>query len=152
MELVHAFSLLHDDIMDADRMRRHRPTAWTVFGCSAAILAGDVLLSLAGELLLDGDTPGHVRAARTLAVATRELVAGQALDLEFEQRSDVSLDECRQMATRKTGSLLACACSIGATAVDGPAPLIAALAAFGAEAAWPSSSPTTCWASGEAPR
>jgi geranylgeranyl diphosphate synthase type I len=134
VELVHAFSLLHDDIMDGDRMRRHRPAAWTVFGRSAAILTGDALLSLAGELLLEDSTPGRVRAARGLAIATRELIAGQALDLEFERRSDVSLDECREMSTRKTGSLLACACSIGATAVDGPAPLVAALSAFGSEA------------------
>ncbi|MEV6860046.1 polyprenyl synthetase family protein [Streptosporangium subroseum] len=134
VELVHAFSLLHDDIMDGDRMRRHRPSAWTVFGCSAAILSGDGLLALAGELLLEDGTPGRVRAAHGLAVATRELVAGQALDLEFELRSDVSLDECREMATLKTGSLLACACSIGATAVGGPASLVAALTAFGTEA------------------
>ncbi|MEV0974538.1 polyprenyl synthetase family protein [Microtetraspora glauca] len=134
VELVHAFSLLHDDIMDGDRMRRHRPAAWTVFGQSAAILAGDALLSLAGELLLEDGCPGRVPAARCLAAATRRLIAGQALDLEFERRSDVSLDECRQMSTQKTGALLACACSIGAMAVDGPDALIAALAAFGAEA------------------
>ncbi|WP_326635199.1 polyprenyl synthetase family protein [Streptosporangium sp. NBC_01755] len=134
VELVHAFSLLHDDIMDGDRMRRHRPAAWTVFGCSAAILAGDALLSLAAELLLDGDGLPCLRAARHLAVATRELIAGQALDLEFEQLAEVSLAECRRMSTQKTGSLLACACSIGATVMNGPAPLIAGLTAFGTQA------------------
>jgi geranylgeranyl diphosphate synthase type I len=131
VELVHAFSLLHDDIMDGDRMRRHRPAAWTVFGRSEAILAGDALLALAGELLAER---GQADVARTLGVATRGLIAGQALDLEFERRDDVTLEECLRMATRKTADLLACACSIGAMTVGGPASLISALAAFGAEA------------------
>jgi geranylgeranyl diphosphate synthase, type I len=133
VELVHAFSLLHDDIMDGDRRRRHRLAAWAAFGRPAAILTGDALLALAMELLLE-EGNGHVRAARCLTTATRQLIAGQALDLEFEERTDVSLEECRRMSMAKTGALLACACSIGAMAVDGPPPLISALAAFGAEA------------------
>ncbi|RCG29948.1 polyprenyl synthetase family protein [Sphaerisporangium album] len=134
VELVHAFSLLHDDIMDGDRVRRHRPAAWTVFGRSEAILAGDALLALAGELLVEPGTPGFVDAARALGRTTRGLIAGQALDLEFERRDDVTLEECLRMSARKTGDLLACACSIGATAVAGPGPLVSALAAFGMEA------------------
>ncbi|MBC6463846.1 polyprenyl synthetase family protein, partial [Actinomadura sp. HBU206391] len=122
-----------DDIMDGDRMRRHRPAAWTVFGQSAAILAGDALLALATELLLREGTRGGVRAARCLTAATRQLIAGQARDLEFERRQDVGLDECLQMSADKTGSLLACACSIGAMMVDGPEPLITALTAFGTD-------------------
>ncbi|GAA2087604.1 polyprenyl synthetase family protein [Actinomadura alba] len=134
VELVHAFSLLHDDIMDGDHMRRHRPAAWTVFGGSAAILAGDALLALATELLLRDGTRGGVRAARRLSAATRRLIAGQASDLEFEKRPDVSLEECRQMSADKTGALLACACSIGATLAEAPEPLVTALTAFGADA------------------
>ncbi|MFJ2033220.1 polyprenyl synthetase family protein [Streptosporangium sp. NPDC087985] len=133
VELVHAFSLLHDDIMDGDRMRRHRPAAWTVFGRSETILAGDALLTLAGEILLEPEPSGLVEAARSLSLATRSLIAGQGLDLEFERRDDVSLDECLRMSTQKTGSLLACACSIGALAVGAPAPLVSGLAGFGAE-------------------
>ena len=53
---MHNFSLLHDDIMDGDTERRHRPTAWTVFGVGAAILAGDALLALANDLLLEDGT------------------------------------------------------------------------------------------------
>src|SRR6201994_3658672 len=53
VEFVHNFSLLHDDIMDGDTERRHRPTAWTVFGVGAAILAGDAMLALANDLLLE---------------------------------------------------------------------------------------------------
>ena len=133
VELVHAFSLLHDDIMDEDRTRRHRPTAWTVFGRSPAILAGDALLGLATEVLLDEGGCGAVEAARRLGLATRRLIAGQAADLEFERRQDVGLEECRRMAADKTGSLLACACSIGAVAAEAPPALVAALAAYGAE-------------------
>ena len=56
VELVHNFSLLHDDIMDGDTERRHRPTAWTVYGVGAAILAGDAMLALAQDILLE-DSP-----------------------------------------------------------------------------------------------
>jgi geranylgeranyl diphosphate synthase type I len=133
VELVHAFSLLHDDVMDGDRTRRHRPTAWVVFGRSAAILTGDALLTLAMETLLcDGDR-GAIEAARCLSSATQRLIAGQAADLEFENRQDVDLTECRRMAADKTGALLACACSIGAAAQDAPQSLVTALAAYGAE-------------------
>jgi geranylgeranyl diphosphate synthase type I len=133
VELVHAFSLLHDDIMDGDRTRRHRPTAWVVFGKPAAILAGDALLILAMDTLLSDGTQGAVQAARRLSAATQRLIAGQAADMEFENRQDVGLDECRRMAEDKTGSLLACACSIGAITVQAPQPLVTALAAYGAE-------------------
>ena len=61
VELVHNFSLLHDDIMDGDTERRHRPTAWTVFGVGAAILAGDALLALAQDLLLEDTAPRRAR-------------------------------------------------------------------------------------------
>lgn len=133
VELVHAFSLLHDDIMDGDRTRRHRPTAWVVFGRPAAMIAGDALLTLAMDILLSGEGQGVAAAARCLNAATRQLVAGQAADLEFEDRYDVGLEECRRMAAGKTGSLLACACSIGALAVDAPGPLVTALGAYGSE-------------------
>ncbi|KAB8193066.1 polyprenyl synthetase family protein [Nonomuraea phyllanthi] len=134
VELVHAFSLLHDDVMDDDPVRRHRPAAWTVFGRSAAILCGNALLTVAGDLLLEQGTQGHVEAARALNRATLSLVAGQALDLEFQDRGDVTLDECLLMSRHKTASLLACACSIGVTAAGGPAALTEALTGFGTEA------------------
>ncbi|MFC7589630.1 polyprenyl synthetase family protein [Nonomuraea antimicrobica] len=73
-------------------------------------------------------------AARAVNHATLSLLAGQALDLEFQDRDDVTREECLRMSRHKTASLLACACSIGVTAVAGPAPLAGALAAFGAEA------------------
>ncbi len=86
VELVHNFSLLHDDIMDGDTERRHRPTAWTVYGVGMAILAGDALLALAQDLLLEGPPPESVWASRCLSAAIHRLIAGQGADLAFERR------------------------------------------------------------------
>ena len=134
VEFVHNFSLLHDDIMDGDTERRHRPTAWTVFGVGAAILAGDALLCLAQDILLADPAPQGVWAARCLSAAVHRLIAGQGADLAFERRDNVTLDECLQMAGDKTAALMACACSIGAIGVGAPAELAMGLAGFGAHA------------------
>ena len=130
VELVHNFSLLHDDIMDGDTERRHRPTAWTVFGVGAAILAGDALLVLAEDLLLE-TPPYGVWAARCLSAAVQRLIAGQGCDLEFERRDDVKVAECLDMEADKTAALMACACSIGAIYTGAPAALVLSLAEFG---------------------
>jgi geranylgeranyl diphosphate synthase type I len=132
VELVHNFSLLHDDIMDNDTERRHRPTAWTVFGVGAAILAGDALLALAQDLLLEDDTLKGAWAARCLSAAVQRLIGGQGSDLAFEKRDDVSLAECLEMAGDKTAALMACACSIGAVHLGAPPTLAMGLAGFGA--------------------
>lgn len=131
VELVHNFSLLHDDIMDNDLERHHRPTAWTVFGVGAAILAGDALLALANDLLLEDNAPGAPWAARCLSTAVQRLIAGQSEDLAFEKRGNVTLDECVEMAGDKTAALMACACTIGAVHVGAPPELAMGLAEFG---------------------
>ena len=134
VELVHNFSLLHDDIMDGDTERRHRPTAWTVYGVGAAILAGDAMLALAQEILLEDSAPQGLWAARCLSAAVQRLIAGQGADLAFERRGDVALSECLAMAGDKTAALMACACSIGAIHVGAPPELAMGLAGFGAHA------------------
>jgi geranylgeranyl diphosphate synthase type I len=131
VELVHNFSLLHDDIMDNDLERHHRPTAWTVFGVGPAILAGDALLALANDLLLEDNAPGGPWAARCLSTAVQRLIAGQSEDLAFETRRDVTLPECVEMAGDKTAALMACACTIGAVHVGAPPQLAMGLAEFG---------------------
>jgi geranylgeranyl diphosphate synthase type I len=133
VELVHNFSLLHDDIMDGDTERRHQPTAWTVYGVGAAILAGDALLALAQDMLLETQ-PYGVWAARCLSAAVQRLIAGQGSDLAFERRDDVAVEECLAMAGDKTAALMACACSIGVIYVGGPASLAMSLSGFGAHA------------------
>jgi geranylgeranyl diphosphate synthase type I len=115
VELVHNFSLLHDDVMDEDLLRRHRPTAWSVFGVGPAILAGDALLTLAFDTLAAADGGERTRdGVRMLSASVQDLIDGQSADLAFEARGDVSLQECMGMARGKTGSLLGCACALGA--------------------------------------
>jgi len=130
-QLVHDFSLLHDDVMDGDSERRHRPTAWSVFGVPAAILAGDALLTLAHEVLCETASPTATWASRCLAIATRRLIAGQTADLAFETRPGVTLAESLQMAGDKTGALIACSASLGAVLVGAPAGVAVGLADFG---------------------
>nr|CEL13410.1 Octaprenyl diphosphate synthase / Dimethylallyltransferase / (2E,6E)-farnesyl diphosphate synthase / Geranylgeranyl diphosphate synthase [Kibdelosporangium sp. MJ126-NF4]CTQ99099.1 Octaprenyl diphosphate synthase (EC 2.5.1.90) / Dimethylallyltransferase (EC 2.5.1.1) / (2E,6E)-farnesyl diphosphate synthase (EC 2.5.1.10) / Geranylgeranyl diphosphate synthase (EC 2.5.1.29) [Kibdelosporangium sp. MJ126-NF4] len=118
VELVHNFSLLHDDVMDGDRTRRHRPTVWAVFGIPTAILAGDALWALALRVLADTDAddagPRAARGMRMLSVALELLMAGQSADMDFEARADVGLRECQAMVAGKTGAVLGCACALGA--------------------------------------
>jgi geranylgeranyl diphosphate synthase type I len=132
VEMVHNFSLLHDDVMDRDVSRRHRPTAWTVFGVSAAILAGDALLTLAYDVLA---VSGHARAQdamRMISSAVQDLVEGQCEDVSFEDRSDVDLSECLTMAREKTGALLACSTAVGALFGGGAADQVEHMRVFGA--------------------
>ncbi|MFI6334235.1 polyprenyl synthetase family protein [Streptomyces sp. NPDC050535] len=114
VELVHNFSLLHDDLMDGDEQRRHRDTVWKVHGPAQAILVGDALFALANELLLELGTAEAGRATRRLTAATRALIDGQAQDISYEHRERVTVEECLEMEGNKTGALLACASSIGA--------------------------------------
>jgi len=131
VELVHNFSLLHDDLMDGDRERRHRPTVWARWGEPSAILCGDAMLALAVETLLEDTSPHAAAAARLLAVTTRELIRGQAEDVAFERRTDVGVDECLSMAAGKTGSLLATSAAIGAVLAGAPEPTVRGLQAYG---------------------
>ncbi|MGH4019649.1 MAG: family 2 encapsulin nanocompartment cargo protein polyprenyl transferase [Pseudonocardiaceae bacterium] len=131
VELVHNFSLLHDDVMDGDVTRRHRPTAWSVFGTSEAILAGDAMLTLALEVLAGSGHPAAREQLRMLSTAVLDLLDGQSADLAFEERADVGLTECLGMASGKTGALLACACALGALSGGGCAEQVEQLRGFG---------------------
>lgn len=130
VELVHNSSLLHDDLIDEDATRHHRPTVWSVFGMSAAVLAGDALLNLAYEQLADG-TPGSPAATARLAAATGRMLAGQAADVAFEERLDVTVEECVTMANDKTAALLSGAAAVGSAYAGGPDEVTDALAAYG---------------------
>ncbi|MEU5614337.1 polyprenyl synthetase family protein [Streptomyces sparsogenes] len=132
VELVHNFSVLHDDVMDQDATRRGRPTAWTVFGSAQALLAGDAMLVLAMEELASSPPPArHVAGTRELCRALLALVAGQSADLAFEERADVGLDECLTMAAGKTAALFAGACGLGALAADAGPAQVEALRGYG---------------------
>lgn len=132
VELVHNFSLLHDDVMDGDVERRYRMTAWRLFGVPAAILAGDAMLTVAVDTVREQYEPGRAVAVEDcMTTAVRRLIAGQSADVSFESRADVTLEECVRMERDKTSALLACASSIGAVAAGAPESMVRALDSFG---------------------
>lgn len=114
VELVHNSTLLHDDVIDGDRTRRHQPTAWSVFGVAPAVLAGDALLALASQVLVRHASPLGPAGVDRLNATCLELCDAQYADIAFEERNDVGVDECLAMAAGKTASLLGCACALGA--------------------------------------
>ncbi|MFF0156318.1 polyprenyl synthetase family protein [Streptomyces sp. NPDC005263] len=130
VELVHTFSLLHDDIMDGDAARRRRPTVWKAYGTGPAVLAGDALFALAVETLA-GASAGP-EALRLLSVALGDLVRGQADDLLLAARPwagprRVRTVEYRTTAEHKTGALLGCAAGLGALLGGAPPAVVTAL-------------------------
>ncbi|MGW8378931.1 polyprenyl synthetase family protein [Streptomyces sp. ODS28] len=129
VQLVHDFSLLHDDLIDGDRTRRHRPAVWASFGLPAGVLCGDALVATA----LAAVASASGEAAGFLAETVVELVEGEALDVAFEQRARVSPQEYVAMAGAKTGALMGCACRLGALAGGADRLRAAQLAAFGRE-------------------
>jgi geranylgeranyl diphosphate synthase, type I len=137
LELLHAFSLAHDDIEDGDRERRHRPTLWAQYGIPLALNAGDALYSLAYDLLcraLDRLPEDAVKPALAIFSSTcLRLVEGQHLDLEFESRPDVDIDEYVEMVRGKTGALLGASLGLGALCGRAPAGHVEQLRAAGVE-------------------
>ena len=113
LELVHNFSLIHDDIQDRDEVRRGRATVWTNHGISQAINAGDLMQVVAVAEALRAGTA--VTAA--LLRATEAMIVGQTLDLQFEDRS-VTEAEYLEMIDHKTGALLRCAFELGGLCAD----------------------------------
>src|SRR5262249_60881785 len=100
-------------------------------GVGQAIIVGDALVTLAFEHLLERGTDAARRAAAALVRATDAIIAGQAADMAFEHRVQVTVEECVAMERAKTGALLACASSLGAILAGAPDRLVAALAEFG---------------------
>ncbi|GHD03872.1 dimethylallyltransferase [Streptomyces violarus] len=114
VELVHNASLLHDDIIDQDPLRRGRPALWTAKGVPAAILAGDALFFAAVQTL--AEAPDADRTVPVLLAAVQALIEGEYLDTLMEAGTDVSEGRASAVAAGKTGALLACACELGAIA------------------------------------
>jgi len=119
VELLHNFSLIHDDIEDNSSTRRGRPTVWARWGIPQALNAGDTQFTLAHLSLLEMQrvSPSAlVDAARLLQETCLALTQGQYLDISFETRDDVSISEYWAMIKGKTASLLAGCCGLGAIA------------------------------------
>ena len=120
VEMVHNFSLVHDDVQDGDEERRGRPTVWRVWGVAQAINTGDLMRELADaalrRALIHGASADSVlESIRRLNQATMLMIEGQYLDLTFEQRLDVEVDEYLAMVERKTGAMMGVSIAIGAT-------------------------------------
>jgi geranylgeranyl diphosphate synthase type I len=128
LELIHNFSLIHDDIQDHDETRRGRPTVWCRYGVAQAINAGDAMQVLAVRHALDAGEA----AAGILLEATWEMIEGQSLDLALEGRP-ASADAYLSMIDRKTGALLRCALRLGGTLAGAEPEVLLALAAAGTE-------------------
>ncbi len=136
LELLHNFSLIHDDIEDHDATRRGRPTVWALWGVPQAINAGDALFVLAHLALLrlsDRGVPAETvaKAFHIFDHACLRLTEGQFLDIRFEQEEEVSLEEYLSMIEGKTAALLSAACELGALVAGVPADQRARLRTFG---------------------
>jgi geranylgeranyl diphosphate synthase, type II len=142
VEVVHAYSLVHDDLpcMDNDDLRRGRPTVHRAFDVGAATSAGFHMVGLAARVLASGLEALRLEPDRRQSIALElfraagagGMIGGQVLDLEAE-RSAIAIDALREVHQRKTGALIAAACVIGGLAAGGGAPLehLTALRAYG---------------------
>jgi len=137
LELLHNFSLIHDDIEDYSPNRRHRPTVWRLYGMPQACNAGDGMFSLAHLALhrlvdLGAETRIVLEALRLFDETCLSLTEGQYLDMAFESRTDVTEAEYFRMIAGKTGALLAASLQIGAVVAGAPAEQVGLYHAFGA--------------------
>jgi geranylgeranyl diphosphate synthase type I len=119
IELIHNFSLIHDDIEDVSDERHHRLTIWKLWGQSQAINAGDAMFTLAYVALLKLKERGIsdekiAGAIRMLSLACLELCDGQYLDIEYENRLDINIEDYLDMAAKKTAALFALSTALGA--------------------------------------
>lgn len=136
IEIIHNFTLIHDDVMDESTERRHRTTLWVRWGTSQAINAGDGLYSLGMAAMLRLRRHG-VPAEKTIAAmdllldACRETVEGQILDVGFEQRTDVTPDDYLTMIAGKSGALIAASTRIGALLSTDDRAIVEAYGEFG---------------------
>ncbi len=126
IELLHNFSLIHDDIEDQDRVRRGRPTLWSIWGQAQGINAGDTLFALSQLALLRLAERGVgpevvVHAARLFNEMCVALTRGQYLDIGFEEDDNVSVEDYMVMIEAKTAALVACACELGGLVAGAPA-------------------------------
>lgn len=136
IELIHTFSLIHDDIMDDDDMRRGMPAVHKVWDNALAILAGDTLFSKAFELVIGSNqeltTPSQINSTlAAVADACVKICEGQASDMSFEGRWDVTEDEYMEMIFKKTGALIAGATKAGAIMGGADEEVVSAMYEYG---------------------
>lgn len=136
IEILHNFTLVHDDIEDGDRERRGMPTVWALWGEAQGINAGDAMHALARLALLRLEEAGYssrkvIRAARMLDEACLRLCEGQYLDIAYESQTDIEVPDYLSMIERKTAALFACSVEIGALLGADDESVIEGLGRFG---------------------
>jgi geranylgeranyl diphosphate synthase, type I len=135
VELVHNFSLIHDDIQDKGELRRNRPTLWVKWGIPQAINAGDTMFTLAQLAILQQDETTSVQTAleagKLLNQACIDLTLGQYLDLSYEGKHDLTLDDYWPMINGKTAALLSTCTELGALISGAPESACAAFRDYG---------------------
>ncbi len=119
LEFIHNFSLVHDDIQDEDETRHNRKTLWAVWGKPKALVAGNVLRVVADTALHSLEREGlepkrSIAAVGLLTESYLEMIEGQYLDLSYEGRPDIGMDDYLRMISHKTGALIRCSLNIGA--------------------------------------
>ncbi|MCS7053078.1 MAG: polyprenyl synthetase family protein [Ignavibacterium sp.] len=131
VEMLHNFTLIHDDIMDNADLRRGKKTLHKLYDLNTAILAGDSLLSIAYEYLLKDCKINAREAVSAFTQGLIEVCEGQSLDTEFEKRFEVSLDEYLVMIRKKTAALAMMCCKLGAILSNAKKSDVEALANYG---------------------
>ena len=136
LELIHNFSLIHDDIQDQGYERRHQPTVWSLWGAPKALVAGDAMQSVGDLSALNCSGVGAppavaLKVSGILTESYLEMIEGQCRDLVFETRTTVTVDEYLEMIALKTGALIRSAVEIGSLLATEDATTTSAFANFG---------------------
>ena len=136
LELIHHFSLIHDDIQDRDQTRHHRPTIWAVWGEPKALTVGNIMRGIANMSLwklADEDlSPEEILNLTSLLTnAYLEMIEGQYLDISYEGSHNISIADYLEMISKKTGALIRCALCLGALASTRNEPIAQAFLEFG---------------------
>ena len=114
LEVFHTFTLIHDDIMDRSALRRGHPTVWKKWNEDTAILSGDVMFIDSYRRIAQAPAKYLTQVLPLFSKTASEVCDGQQMDMDFEKRSSVSMQEYMQMIGLKTGVLIACAAQMGA--------------------------------------
>lgn len=120
LETYHNHTLLHDDLMDNADVRRGKPTVHKKWDANTAVLSGDTMLIMACQRMMETDTPHLAELMRLFLRTQQEICEGQQYDVNFETRTDVTVEEYIEMIRLKTSVLLACALRCGALVADAP--------------------------------
>ncbi len=131
VEMLHNFTLLHDDIMDKSPLRRGKPTVYQKYNTNRAILSGDTMFACSYKHLLQCDKTIVPNLVETMTDGAVKVCEGQAYDMDFETRDDVCLEQYIEMIRLKTGVLLATALKLGAITAGCSADTLSLLETFG---------------------